>query len=373
MPFWTTHAVDEKHGGLMTCIDDTGKIISTDKYMWSQTRALWVFSALYRRIEPRKEWLEIAHQLFRFCHDFGMDEEDCWRFRTSREGAPIDGPLSIVTDCFAIYGLVEYAKITGEKDATQMALRSFRSIEKRIRIGKPFGTAPYPLPDGMKGHRYAMQCSLMFHELGVFLENEEILGAALRYTHQILNEYVRPEHEALVEYVNRDGSFSDTPAGRAMVPGHGIESMWFQLQIFRERGLTERRDEILRVMKWCLQRGWDPLYGGLFLGLDIFGKEPPFWKHADAKLWWPATEALCATLLAHEADPKGTWLDEHRRIADWSLQHFPVAEHGEWRQRLDRQGNPMNEVVALPVKDPFHLPRSLIVGIEALQRLMPKI
>ena len=369
VPFWTRHAVDLEHGGLLTCIADDGRLQSTDKYMWSQTRGLWTFSALYRRIEKRSEWLEVAHGLFNFCRRVGVDNDDCWRFRTTRDGIPIDGPLSIVTDCFAIYGMIEYARATGRSEALDLAERTYRSIERRLRSGKPFGTAPYPLPAGMKAHRYSMQCSLMFHELGTQLGREDILDSAADHSRQIMEHYLRPEHRALVEYVNLDGTFSDSPAGRAMVPGHGIESLWFQLQINRETGRNQNNPRVLEAMAWCIERGWDEEFGGLMLGLDIFGRNPPFWQHATAKLWWPATEALCGTLLAHEADPRGPWLEHHRRIVDWALSRFPVHEYGEWRQRLDREGHPLREVVALPVKDPFHLPRALIVAIETLERL----
>ena len=60
VPFWTRHAVDREQGGLFSCIDDAGKVQSTDKYMWSQCRGLWTFSALHRRMGRRPEWLEIA-------------------------------------------------------------------------------------------------------------------------------------------------------------------------------------------------------------------------------------------------------------------------------------------------------------------------
>src|SRR5947207_11369485 len=93
MPFWMHHAIDEQCGGLMTCVDDDGRIQSTDKYIWSQARGLWTFSALYRRIENRSEWLDVAHGLFNFCRDFGRDEEGWWRFRTARDGQTTDGPL----------------------------------------------------------------------------------------------------------------------------------------------------------------------------------------------------------------------------------------------------------------------------------------
>ena len=54
---------------------------------------------------------------------------------------------------------------------------------------------------------------------------------------------------------------------------------------------------------------------------------------------------------------------------NYAFGHFPVAEHGEWTQKLDRRGRKLTEVVALPVKDPFHLPRALILCADVLQRL----
>ena len=72
---------------------------------------------------------------------------------------------------------------------------------------------------------------------------------------------------------------------------------------------------------------------------------------------------------AYEVDRSPRWLEWHRRVMDWALARYPVAGPGEWRQRLTREGQPMTEFIALPVKDPFHLPRGLIVGIETLGRL----
>jgi N-acylglucosamine 2-epimerase len=50
------------------------------------------------------------------------------------------------------------------------------------------------------------------------------------------------------------------------------------------------------------------------------------------------------------------------------FRHSPVWEHGEWTQRLDRRGRKVDTVVALPVKDSFHLQRALILAIESLRR-----
>ena len=62
MPFWDERAWDDATGTLNTCVDDRGTVLSRDKWLWSQWRAVWVYSRLYRTIEPRAEWLERARR-----------------------------------------------------------------------------------------------------------------------------------------------------------------------------------------------------------------------------------------------------------------------------------------------------------------------
>ena len=93
-------------------------------------------------------------------------------------------------------------------------------------------------------------------------------------------------------------------------------------------------------------------------------------EHHDTKLWWPHTEALYALLLAYEQTGDREFLDWYDRIHEYSFRHYPVTEHGEWTQNLDREGKPIEDIVCLPVKDPFHLPRALIYCLEVLDRLI---
>src|SRR3972149_6613701 len=65
VPFWMQHAIDAD-GGMNTCIHDDGTVINRDRWGWSQGRALWFFSKLFNSIEPLKEWLDIAHGIYRF-------------------------------------------------------------------------------------------------------------------------------------------------------------------------------------------------------------------------------------------------------------------------------------------------------------------
>src|SRR6185312_6877993 len=133
-------------------------------------------------------WLEIARGLYDFCRRFGPDEEGAWRFRVARDGRPLEGATSIGTDCFAILGLVEFARATGETEPLELARRTFRLVNARVRSGAPFPTAPYVTPPGMKRHGTAMQCSLAFYELGSLLGDQEILEASAHFSRQVLDQ-----------------------------------------------------------------------------------------------------------------------------------------------------------------------------------------
>jgi N-acylglucosamine 2-epimerase len=122
----------------------------------------------------------------------------------------------------------------------------------------------------------------------------------------------------------------------------------------------------VEAIRWHLEKGWDPECGGILLNIDAEGAAPvpPF---SDTKIWWPHTEALYALLLARRLTGE-RWCEEwYERVHDWSFAHFPMPETGEWRQRLDRRGQPISAVVALPVKDPFHLPRAAILALQLLE------
>nr|MBC7245357.1 AGE family epimerase/isomerase [Chloroflexota bacterium] len=377
MPFWIRYSLDWKNGGMWTCLADDGSILSRDKYIWSNARALWTFSALVNRItnkysireEIKDVWRRAAMNQYHFLKRYGRDANGYWVFVVDEVGNVLVGENSIATDAFAIYGFIEYFRMTGDEEALAIARETAVSCRERLAHPGSYKTAPYTTPSGMKAHREAMQFSLMFSELGHELRDDSFLEEGLRYGREVLDHFYRADRGVLLEYLGMDNSVWDTPAGRVMVPGHAIESLWFQIHNFTRVGDTARAHYAAEAMRPCLEKGWDPLYGGLFLGIDVEGKELPYWKHADKKLWWPFTEALCGTLLAYEQVRDEWCLEWYWKIHNWAFAHFPDKEHGEWTQKLDRQGNKIDEVIALPVKDPFHLPRGLIVAIETLERL----
>ena len=368
VPFWLNHAVDEQNGGLLTCITDEGQVVSEDKYMWSQLRAIWTFSALYNKIEPRPAWLDLARHIFDFARQYGRDENGHWVFSVDKHGRIQQGATSIYADGFAIYGLTEFARATGDKQAIDLALETYRSVQERLARPGSYRTEPYPLPEGVKAHAVSMIFALVFNDLGRYLKDQEIIEASLLHAGEVMDVYLRPDRKLLYEYVHLDNSLIDSPQGRSIVPGHAIESMWFMLHIYRETEDAQRLRQAVEAIRWHLEFGWDETYGGIFHARDAEA-DSPWWRFAEAKLWWPHTEALYALLLAYEVAGEEWCLDWFERVHSYAFSHYPVEQYGEWTQKLDRQGRKLTGVVALPVKDPFHLPRALIYCTRVLERL----
>ncbi len=373
VPFWTRHALDPA-GGINTCIRDDGTVVSRDKWLWSQWRAVWVFAALYNRIERRADWLDTAKAIRDFTMRCGWDDAVVgWALCVDGEGHVTRGCESIYADGFAIYALVELHKALGDDVSLQWARRTADSALRRL--AEPHDTIPhfpYPVPEGARVHGLPMMFSLVFWELGEHVDDDHYRHAAVAMQDEIFDHFYQPQHDAIVERIAADGSAYSAPQGTAVNPGHVIEDMWFQIHIARDRGDHARIAEAVRLIRRHCELGWDQPFGGLRLAIDVAGHRDVAWAHADTKLWWPHTEAMYALLLAHEITGEPWCIEWYRRVHHYAFTRYPVKAHGEWRQRLDRYGYPFDDVVALPVKDPFHLPRAMILCIESLERMANK-
>jgi N-acylglucosamine 2-epimerase len=371
IPFWLRHGLDWQDGGICTCLSDTGERLSADKYVWSQLRAVWTFSALYHRIERRPEYLEAATHIFEFIKERGRNRAGDWYFCLNGKGEPLfDGATSLYCAAFAIYGFVEYARASGSAEAAALAREIYRHALQRLRQPGSYQTHPWPIPPGLKAHGTSMIFASVFNELGEFLRDPGITAEAVREATDVMDIFRRPEQKRIFEYARLDNTLLREPPGRVINPGHAIESMWFLIHLYQRVGDTIRIKQCLEVIRWHLELGWDPEYGGLLQAIDA--EASPWAAKWDLKVWWPHTEAMYALLLAHSLCGEPWCMEWFHRVNDYAFQHFPVPGHGEWIQNLDRRGRKIDVTVALPVKDPFHLSRALILSLGVLEPLARK-
>lgn len=371
LPFWERHAFDPK-GGLCTCIADDGAIQSRDKWLWSQWRAVWVFARIYNTLDRNPVWLERARGIAAFCLRHGwLESEQGWALLLDADGRVLRGYESVYVDGFALYGLIELYRATGDAGIRGWAVRTADSV--LARLARPYDKLPhfpYPIPPGAQPHGIPMIWSLKFAELGALLGESKYLQAARRFADEIFGQHYDAELDCILEFVRLGGGRFAGPVGKVVVPGHVIENMWFQLDVLARAGGDPARAALAhRLTLRHLELGWDREHGGLRLGVNYDGSEPVAWNFADTKLWWPHTEILISTLRGWQETGQPEFFDWYARVWRLCLERYVDWEHGEWRQKLNRDLTPMTGVVALPVKDPFHLPRSLILQIELLEKV----
>ena len=128
----------------------------------------------------------------------------------------------------------------------------------------------------------------------------------------------------------------------------------------------------------AMEKGWDPIYGGRLRFVDRSGAMPSgeagdsayeklILDTWDMKLWWPHSEILYTTLLLYTLTDKEIYWQWYQKAADYIFSVFPNQQIGEWIQIRQRDGKPQAKVVALPVKDPFHIMRNFIKIVELLR------
>jgi mannobiose 2-epimerase len=131
LPFWMNRMVDRERGGFYGEIDGHGRLIhEATKGAILNARILWAFSAAYR-VLGKKEYLDMATRAKRYLLDFFYDKEEggiYWELYA--DGSPKDAKKQIYAIGFAIYGLSEYHRATGDAEALDYAIRLFHDIEE---------------------------------------------------------------------------------------------------------------------------------------------------------------------------------------------------------------------------------------------------
>ena len=358
VPFWFAHSGDREWGGYFTCLDTTGKVYDTDKFIWLQCRQVWCFSMLYNKVEKKQEWLDFAVQGAEFLKSKGRDSQGNWYFSLTREGSPLTQPFNIFSDCFAAMAFGQLHKATNQKEYGEIAIATFENILKRKDNPKGIYTKAYPRTRPLQGFALPMILCNLVLEIEHLLDPELVENTINEGISAIMDTFYRPDFGLILENVSPDGSFSDSFEGRLVNPGHGLEAMWFVMDLAQRRSDEALIRKATELTLSILEYGWDPDHGGIFYFLDIKGC-PPQQLEWDQKLWWVHIETLISLLKGylHTGD-KRCW-EWFEKVHEYTWQHFPDPQNGEWFGYLNRQGEVLLQAKGGKWKGCFHVPRGL--------------
>ncbi|WP_157180712.1 AGE family epimerase/isomerase [Actinopolymorpha alba] len=403
-------------------------LISTDKYTWSQGRWIWLTARLAEAVGTgalpaqgdldADRLLQLARGAAAFVRQHAVLPDLTTAYVTDQRGSPFPPTpgsglhTSVFADCFVALGLAALARVDNDADSGALADALLDSADVRIQAGQ-VRTDPYPV------HASFAAFALPMILVGTAAEVHRATGSArsadiaVRAARAISDAFRTGSD--LVELQPRVDGLDDTLLARHRTPGHALECLWFLVHaadvvpgVDRAlhgalHGATQNGGAVDVPASWlpqaalrALEIGWDDEYGGLFRYVDLAGGQPTGRLLDDAyerlvrdtwdtKLWWPHAEAMYTTALLSrrnagtESPATGNpatgkpatgnpaaaelawWYD---RLSAYTFETFPAGPGREWIQIRQRDGSPLDQTVALPVKDPFHIARSLLLLVE---------
>jgi mannobiose 2-epimerase len=130
LPFWMHRMADDEHGGFYGQIDGNDRLHpEATKGAILNARILWAFSAAYR-VLGKQCYLDMATRAKDYLIRYFYDTQYSGIFwELNADGTPHDTKKQIYAIGFAIYGLSEYVRATGDKEALEYAIRLFYAIE----------------------------------------------------------------------------------------------------------------------------------------------------------------------------------------------------------------------------------------------------
>lgn len=374
VPFWLRHGMDRSHGGILTSLGRDGAVMDTDKSVWFQGRAGWMFATLYLTVERRPEWLEAARSCVAFSRQHCHGPDGKMYFTVTREGRPLRMRRYVFSESFAAISYAAWSKASGDQTAAADAVTAF---ERYLRYSFEPGAMPpkFETTRPSKGIGALMIGIVTAQELRAAGGDQLISGKSLTawidtWIGEIERDFLKPEHAALLEVVAPDGGLIDHAEGRTLNPGHAMECAWFIMQEGRLRGNDAYVKLGLQILDWMWARGWDSKYGGLLYFTGLQGLPVQEYWH-DMKFWWPHCETIIATLLAWKLTGEARYAAMHQQVHDWSFAHFPDREDGEWFGYLHRDGSLSQPAKGNHFKGPFHLPRMLWFCARELESGLP--
>lgn len=344
LPFWTQRMTDPR-GGFFGRMDGNGNIDQdAGKGAILNSRILWTFASAYRLLK-KKEYLESAVRAWHEVRGRFLDKEYggvYWSLDS--DGRPKDTKKQFYAIAFAIYGLSEYFRATGDDEALDLAKALYHCIEEHSNDG-----------DG-----YIEACT---REWGVIedmrLSDKDQNDTKTMNTHlHILEGYtnlyrvwkdsgLRDKLEGLVniftdKIIRSDGHlglfFGDdwAPHSTAVSYGHDIEASWL---LDEAAGVLGNNVLTARIETTCAKIAAAAMEGFSSESGMIYEYDPATGRRDTERHWWVQAETVVGCLNQYQKTGNAMWLESAGK--EWSfIRSHLICPDGEWYWSILPDGTP---------------------------------
>jgi len=395
LPFWIERSPDAEQGGFLTYFDSSGRATGeTTKTFLMQVRMLYTMASAHRAGYGGCRTAELAEMGARFLLEhYWDDEHDGWVWIADRRGTPTVRDKVGYGQVFAIYAFSEYFLATGDARGHEAALRTCDAICRHMADTRHGGFFELmepdwrPKPPGRAGgdrksldvHMHLMEALTTLYELTGSPTHRRRLLEAIDL---ILGRMLCPEtHLGYIQF-----SLDWQPLGRILFatewgrdaapaagdaqpldmtsPGHNVEFVWLLLHAADVLGQDRSTyaDVVRRICDHCAEFGIDHELGGCYA--DVPMARP---AETTGKQFWQQAEVLIGMLDATSLLGDEKYWHAFRNVYDFVFDKLVVPEAGgEWYERVDRAGRPIDDALGHAWKISYHTVRSMI---QTLQRL----
>jgi mannobiose 2-epimerase len=374
--YWIDHTIDKENGGFYGRILSSGvKVKDAPKGGILNGRILWSFSAAYN-FSNNKKYLEAADRAFNYLADYFFDKKNggiYWEL--DYKGNPINTRKQAYVQCYAIYGLSEYYKASGNERSLQLAQELFWTLEKNFS-DKTFGgyiDALYqdwsamedmrvgindaPEPKSMNTHLHILEA---YTNLYRYWKNPILAECIRKLTKIFLDKIIDKKTAHLNLFFDMDW----TVKSGLVQYGHDMEASWLLSKAAEELGNEKLIEEVnqlaLQMVNVTRDEGSDKDFS---LFYECEGKILDTDKH-----WWPQAEAMIGYVHAWEITGDKRYLVLAEKVWDFIDLHIIDHELGEWFAKVDIDGIPYTADDKIGFwKCPYHNTRALIEVVKRLR------
>ena len=366
--FWLDKMVDHENGGFYGKIDGNGVLHpEAEKGAILNARILWSFSAAYR-VLGNQEYLDASRMAYEYFVEHFIDPEYggvYWSLDS--KGQPKDTKKQFYAIGFAIYGLSEYVRATGDREALDFALQLYDCIEEHAfdsvyngyveACTREWGEiadmrlseldANYPKSQNTHLHiiepyTNLLRCLKELHAqescdyvpvigsvlpIGITVSQETIVAveASLRNLINIFIDHIlNPETHHLDLFFEKDWTRG---AGHLESYGHDIECSWLMHEaalVLGDKEVLARVEPIVREVAKASEKGLRP-DGSMIheANLDT--------GHVDDDLhWWVQAENVVGWFNIYQHFGDEDALEKAGRGWNYIKSQLIDYEHGEW-------------------------------------------
>ncbi len=345
LPFWCDRFQDPEGGFLGRITGEDAVDAAAPKGAILNARILWAFSVAYRVLGDSR-YLDMATRAKREIIDRFYDPEyggvfwslDC-------QGHPLDTKKQIYAIGFAIYGLSEYCRATGDSEARDYAVRLFGDIEKHSfdpennGYFEAFARDWSPLSDMRLSEKDANECKTMNTHLHII---EPYTALYRVWPDERLKERIQNLIWIFRERILDPGTghlrlfFGELWDSRREIVsfGHDIEASWLLDEAAGVIGMQEEEilPDVLKIANAAME-GYVPGAGMMYE------------LHADSaaidadRHWWVQAETVVGCMNAYQRTGDGAWLERAVRTWEFIKGHLVDYERGEWFWSIKADGS----------------------------------